>query len=214
MTVPPRRIHRKRRDPSTFPPILPEHAQAIGYVASNWSFVEDGLRFAVHILLGIEGEPALAVTAEMSSGNLFDLVHALLFAAREQSLVDEWRSLKDEFETLRSTRNDIVHAEWRVVGSSHYALRIKQRSRVRIEFGEYETAKIEDVANQIADFLGKIDAAIHNVVTPAAAMLRSPPSRPPLSPGRSQPALDLAQARAAKRAKKDADRRRDRKPPP
>jgi hypothetical protein len=39
------------RDPKFFPPIKPEHAAAIGYVAAHWSMVEQQLAFMIYEML-------------------------------------------------------------------------------------------------------------------------------------------------------------------
>jgi len=53
------------RDPERFPPIKPEHAQAIGYVAAHWSLIEEQLGFIVYGLLNLHTIPGLAATAEL-----------------------------------------------------------------------------------------------------------------------------------------------------
>jgi hypothetical protein len=55
------------RDPERFPPIKPEHATAIGYVAAHWSLIEEQLGFIIYNLLGLHMIPGMAVTAALNT---------------------------------------------------------------------------------------------------------------------------------------------------
>jgi hypothetical protein len=61
------------RDPNLFPPVMPEHAQAIGYVAAHWSLIEEQLAFMIYNLLGLHALPGATVTPEMNNSAGCDL---------------------------------------------------------------------------------------------------------------------------------------------
>jgi hypothetical protein len=204
-----KRLAPQRRDPKTFPPIKREHAEAIGHVTANWSSVEGAIAGIAHTLLGIQGEPAWAVTAEMSADALYNLVHALLWATREQAWVDEWREIAPTFAQLRTTRNNVIHAEWQVVEPSHWAIRVTRKMIVSFEHGEFSTERLLEISEQMFDLIGWLDAFCYNVAIPAGPKIQKIPEKPPLQRGQSQKARAQAQARTEKKAKKQHDRERD-----
>jgi hypothetical protein len=202
MPTKPLRRKAQRRDPEIFPPISDAHAQAIGHVIANWSKVEEALAFLVGAILGIEGTPRDAVTADLTSIGRYEVIKALLNATRVQEWADEWETLEETFYKLNAQRNDVTHAVWHVVAPSHWAYRVAARSGGKLEFGEFSTERLNELSELILDYVAELDsfgASFMGAVSPA---LRAFQSRPALVPGQSQKALARAQARAKRCAEK------------
>ena len=145
-----------KTDPTAFPPIKPDHAQAIGYVAANWSLVEEMLMVAIGFLLNLPPNVRAALTAEVSALNRVIMIRALLEVAKDPELLTEWHLLQCELNDLRVRRNDVVHATWRVVEPGHYSTRIKAKSKFKIDFKPVDTLEVVKLSKEIADFSDKL----------------------------------------------------------
>lgn len=155
--------------------ITRDHAAAIGYVVTNWGLVEARLAQTIGILLGTNSMPTHAITAERSSADRMQMIFTLLRLAGNEVWLVRWQRLAAELETLRTQRNDIVHAEWR---GTEYALmpnvatRVKARGRVKIELHIPSTKQVGDLSEAIAavaDRLAAFEAKLFN--GGAAAMI-------------------------------------------
>lgn len=208
------RISPRPRNLNIFPPITQKHAQAIGYLVTEWAIVDGILSVLIATLLRSNTEVTHAVSAEMSPLHRFNTITALLYATREQEWVDEWISVSAPFERLRIVRNDVVHSSWHVVHPSHWSYRATARGKVTIKFVELSTERVNQTTEEIKSLSASLVAFNYNVAVPAAKTLAQSPIKPPLSPSQSRKALDLAQARTAKRAKKEKDRQESRKNAP
>jgi hypothetical protein len=130
------RVRPFRRDPEIFPPIKPAHAEALGYLVATRSLIEGALAGIAHRLLEIEGKPAYAVTASLSSAGLSNLIHAMLVSARVPEHLEECQPLSAEVRRLGPLRNDAALGEWQVVGQSHWELDITPGERVKFNSNE------------------------------------------------------------------------------
>src|SRR5580692_1391514 len=118
-----RERHPYKRDPDIFPPIKPDHAQAVGYVAIHWSFVEESLDVAIQFLLKLPPTTKAALLSELSTIPKMTMIRALIEASGEEELLSEWKMLTTEMDELRAKRNDVVHGVWEVVEPGHYLKR-------------------------------------------------------------------------------------------
>ena len=152
------RVRPSRRDPEIFPPIKPAHAEALGYLVATWSLIEGALAGIAHRLLGIEGEPAYAVTASLSSAGLSNLIHAMLVCARVPEHLEECQPLSAEVRRLGPLRNDAALGEWQVVGQSHWELDIMPGERVKFNSNKLSTERPFGITENMKDFLAQRDA--------------------------------------------------------
>jgi hypothetical protein len=177
-----------KRDLERFPPIKPEHAQAIGYVAAHWSFVEEALAGAISFLLQLPPTTRAAVTAEISTMNRMTIIRALVEASGDAELLSEWDILRVEIDRLRVRRNDVVHAVWEVVEPGHYAKRIKAKSKLKIEFGPVPTDELMHLSAEILELADKLVSFISGVIFSEAPkrltdyLLPMPQNLPPAPP--------------------------------
>jgi len=130
------------RDPEIFPPIKPDHAAAIGYVAAHWSLVEEHLAFIIYSLLGLQAIPGHAVTAELSTLQRISTISAFVSLTGNQAWIDTWDDITKTLDNLRNRRNDAVHSTWRVVGPEHWHMRVKAKGRVSIKQGAISTTSL------------------------------------------------------------------------
>jgi hypothetical protein len=156
--------HPYKRDPTMFPPIKPDHAQAIGYVAAHWSLVEESLTVVIGFLLRLPQTVREALTAEINTLNRTLIISALLEVGADQELLDEWHLLRREFDDLRVRRNDVVHAAWRVVEPGHYSKRIKARSKFKVEFKPVATEELAKLSKEIVEFADKMVSLISGII--------------------------------------------------
>lgn len=206
--------HPYRRNPNTFPPIKPEHAQAIGYVAVHWSEVEGLLAAAISFLLRLSPVVKAALTAELSTINRILIIRALCEASTDPLLLSEWDELVKELNDLRARRNDAVHAEWTVVEPGHYARRIKAKSSLRIEFKPVATEELMKLSEEILDLSDKLVSFISGIIHSNAPkkledhFLRLPQAQVPGSaaPTQAQKATRLRKPSPAERRAEGARR--------
>ena len=148
------------RDPDRFPPIKPEHAQAIGYVAAHWSLIEEQLGFIIYNLLGLHTIPGIAVTAELNTLQRISFIGALLDLTGKQDWIDRWGAVASTLNGLRNRRNDAIHSTWQVVGPDHRGTRIKAKNQLKITSGVIPTKTLEDLSTEILVLVGQIDELI------------------------------------------------------
>ena len=209
MTATPPLFH---RDPNVFPPIQPDHAQAIGYVVVHWTAVEELIAFVAACLLGIEArEAAHAVTANLTSAGRASLVRSLLAATRRQDWLDDWDEMAPDLLRLQAERNTVVHGEWSVVAPSYWVRRVRSAGQVSWQAGAYSTAKVNALAQDIRTVEDRLWLFTMTIMPDVAQSLRNAVDLPPLVPNQGRKARALHQARAAKQAGRDADRLRSAK---
>lgn len=156
--------HPYKRDPEIFPPIKPEHAQAIGYVAAYWSLVEESLGVAIGFLLQLPPIVRAALTAEMSTVSRTQMIRTLIEVSGDVNALADWTVLAREIDQLRSRRNDVVHAVWEVAGHGHHSKRVKAKGRFRIDCKPVETAELMALAEAILDISDKLVSFISSVI--------------------------------------------------
>jgi hypothetical protein len=159
-----RERHPYTRDPEIFPPIKPELAQAVGYVAIHWSFVEEQLATAIRFLLRLPPAVEIAMLAEVPTLTRVTMLRALMEVSGEVELSEEWDDLSDEFNELRAKRNDIVHGVWQVVEPSHYLKRAKAKSKLKFEYGPVDTGTVEKLSNEILEFSDKLVSLTSGII--------------------------------------------------
>jgi hypothetical protein len=147
------------RDPKLFPPIKPEHAQAIGYVAAHWSLIEEQLGFIIYNLLNLHTLPGAAVTAELNTLQRLTLITTLIALSGNNDWIDKWALISKTLDGLRNRRNDAIHSTWRVIGAGHMSTRTKARGQLKIKYETLPTsAPLEDLSKEILSMVDEIDA--------------------------------------------------------
>jgi hypothetical protein len=146
------------RDPERFPPITPEHAQAIGYVAAHWSLVEDQLGFIIFSLLNLHSILGAATTAELSTLNRISTIGAFINLTGNQTWIDSWCAIATNLDDLRNRRNDVVHSAWQFRGLEHRRTRTRARGRLIIRSGPVATEDLTKLSDEILDLVDRIDA--------------------------------------------------------
>jgi len=134
---------------SLLPPIKPDHAEAIGYVAAHWSVVEEFLAFLIYNLLGLEKIAGWALTAELSTFQRVSTISAFVNLTGKREWIETWDEITKSIDDLRIRRNDAVHSTWEVVGPAHFRLRVKAKGRVTIKQGPVYTPAIRLLAEEI-----------------------------------------------------------------
>ena len=74
------------RDFKLFPPIKPDHAAAIGYVAAHWSMVEQQLAFIIYEMLHLHTILGWATTAELTTLRRINTISAFVESHRGKGL--------------------------------------------------------------------------------------------------------------------------------
>jgi hypothetical protein len=159
------------RDPEIFPPIKPDHAAAIGYVAAHWSLVEEHLAFIIYSLLGLQAIPGHAVTAELSTLQRISTISAFVSLTGNQAWIDTWDDITKTLDNLRNRRNDAVHSTWRVVGPEHWHMRVKAKGRVSIKQGAISTTSLMSLSNEILDLEDRIAKLTHTLLSADAGKI-------------------------------------------
>lgn len=197
------------RDPKLFPPIKPEHAQAIGYVAAHWSLIEEQLGFIIYNLLSLHTIPGTAVTADLGVLQRRNLITALIDLSGNTNWINQWNDLSSTLETLRNKRNDAVHAAWRVSGPEHIGTRIKAKGKVKIESSLVPTTELQEVSTEILKLVGGIDQLISSLLKGEAAKIINqfhPPGWIPPAQAPAQSPTSPIQDRNPKRARQQLSR--------
>jgi hypothetical protein len=159
------------RDPERFPPIKPEHATAIGYVAAHWSLIEEQLGFIIYNLLGLHMIPGMAVTAALNTLQRISLIGALLGLTGKEDWIGRWGEIAKTLDGLRTRRNDAIHSTWQVVGPNHRGTRIKAKNQVKITSEVIPTKALEDLSTEILVLVGQIDGLILSLLQGGVAKI-------------------------------------------
>jgi hypothetical protein len=146
------------RDPERFPPIKPEHAQAIGYVAFHWSLIEEQLGFIIFNLLNLHSILGAAATAELSTLNRISTIGAFINLTGNKTWIDKWGAIATDLDDLRNRRNDVVHSAWQFRGLEHRRSRTKARGQLVIQSGPVATEDLIKLSDEILGLVDKIDA--------------------------------------------------------
>jgi hypothetical protein len=147
------------RDPGRFPPIKPEYAQAIGYVAAHWSLIEEQLGFIAYNLLSLHTIPGMAVTAELTTLQRIQLITTLVSLSGNKDWIDRWDAIAIVLDGLRNRRNNAIHSTWRIVWAGHMSTRIKARGQVKVTYETLPTpVPLEELSSEILSLIDQIDA--------------------------------------------------------
>jgi hypothetical protein len=169
----------------------------------------------IHCLLDIEGEHGHAVTAEMPFLQRINVISALTHCIRDHDLLDHWEDICRIADIVRTQRNDVVHAQWQVAGADNILSRTKARGRVTFRSEPIPTAKLVELETAITDLIDDFAWFTHQLALRGfKKALIAGQANPPLDRTQSRKALAQAQGRAAKKARRQADRERGTAPPP
>jgi hypothetical protein len=149
MTMPQPNRRARLNNPEIFPMVSEGHAAAIGYVAMQWSAVEDALVPLIGALLGIERLATHILIGGRPTPSVLDVVSALIQLSGEAQAISDWKSFRRRLDEARPLRNDAIHAEWRPVGSATYALRAKITNRLTLSFVPISTDRLNALADQL-----------------------------------------------------------------
>ncbi len=144
------------RDSKLFPPIKPDHAAAIGYVAAHWSMVEQQLAFIIYEMLHLHTILGWATTAELTTLRRINTISAFVNLTGEKAWIDAWADIAVTLDDLRNRRNDAVHSLWEPVGPGHFRMRIKAKGRLSIKQGPVTTPVLSALADEILDLLERL----------------------------------------------------------
>jgi hypothetical protein len=132
-------------------PATAEQREAIGMVASEWSYLESIVDAAIWNLAGINEETGRAVTTHVPLPTRFHMLESLFRLRQGDAAAD---ALRSDIETIRNTimpqRNEIVHGLW-VLGDfgSPMIHTVKARGRVVQSKAGKPAGKIREVAAAI-----------------------------------------------------------------
>ena len=151
--------------------ITPNHMLALGSFTVNWANMEHSLQSILWKLLNIDWIKGACITQHMASSALCNAIISLSeieFLEKADEL-NELKEIIRKFESLRTTRNDLIHGSWGITPSTminpHKAALIKtsaKRSFKRsvIEFTAEDTGNLSKevllLQQTIIQFLSKI----------------------------------------------------------
>jgi hypothetical protein len=142
--------------PLLFPPITPEHAAAIGYVAVHWSLIEEFLGTLLYQLIGLHKIPGQAVTAEISYLQRVGTITALVKLTGKAEWITAWEDIIPILDDLRIRRNDAIHSAWSLVGSEHRKSSVRARGELKFKYETMHTSKLKDLSEEILDLYWKL----------------------------------------------------------
>lgn len=193
-------------------PMPPQLAQAVGYVVLHWTQIEQQVTYIVAELAGLATtEGRHAVTAELSSANRIAMVRALLSAARHRAWMDKWDALEERLIRSQAERNAVVHGTWVISQDGSYTALWRTRATrgIRHTVTEHSMQTLHDLSDTLLFLLRDINQFISEITLGGAeTALRTAYRRTPLSLVPSSRTQSQSHARAAKKARRDADRLR------
>jgi len=202
-------------EPDLFPPIKPDHAEAIGYVAAHWSLVEQQLGFLLYSLLDLHTIPGWAVTAEVGTLQRIATLGALLNLSGNREWIHAWSDLAKTMDDLRNLRNDAVHSAWQVVGPTHFRLRVKAKGRVTIKQGPFSTVELQRLSKEIRALVLKFSEFMYVILSGGAGKIINqlhPPGWPSATQAQSPSQKSPAGNRNPKRERQQRSRKQRRAP--
>ena len=195
--------------PDIFPIVSEEYAASIGHVAISWSMIEGSLKFAVMTLAGHPLASGIALTAELPHLATIALLSTFVNLINEPNCTIEWGRLRHDIEVLRPMRNDVIHAEWRVFGDMHAALRIKARGSATSTIKHMPKDSLDDLAGRIvivADEIVRFTAVMmQNGAMERLRQATHLPSSNPTKPAQVKVPRPPKQSSAQKRAAREKD---------
>ena len=129
-------------------PATAQQREAIGMVASEWSYLESIVNTAIWNLASVGEDVGMAITTHVPLPTRFHMLEALFRLRHGDASAD---TLRTEIEDIRSNvmpqRNEIVHALW-VLGDfgSPMIYTVKARGRVYQSKAGKSAGQIRDVA--------------------------------------------------------------------
>jgi hypothetical protein len=135
-------------------------------------------------------------------------INALTHCIRDHDLLDHWEDIRGIADGLRARRNDLVHAEWDVVGGETSRRRIKGRRRVTVSLEWISPEQLEALDAEIGDLIDDLAWFQYQLARRGLSKALSAANSPPLDRTQSRKARAQAQARATKQAHRQAERDR------
>lgn len=145
------------RDPSTFAERVGEPEEcdaALGQIASNFSALENMIRNVIQVLLGVEPDVALIVTAELSFRQLVDVYGSLWrnFIAKHPTDAEASERLDELLYLFRKAgelRNTYIHSSY--WGVTRKKVTAKGSHGLKIKSEQFDSALLLDVAEFIIE---------------------------------------------------------------
>lgn len=145
------------RDPSTFAERVGEPEEcdaALGKIASHFSALENMIRSVIQVLLGVESDVALIVTAESSFRQLVDVFGSLWrhFIAKHPTDAEASERLDELLYVCRKAgelRNTYIHSSY--WGVTRKKVTAKGSHGLKIKSEQFDSALLLDVADFIIE---------------------------------------------------------------
>lgn len=161
-----------------FPLLDRDFAAGIGYVCSEWAFVEDQLAHVMGFLLGMEGRGIEAVTRGLQIQARIDLASSLIQLVGNDALSAQWREVKALIEKSRTKRNEVIHSVWAAAGKCGQIQGRSVRGNVRIVRGTVTTADLHALFDDLTYLVDRI-ARLAKFMIAANAAEKLKESSPP-----------------------------------
>jgi hypothetical protein len=197
------------RDAHKRPSISPEHAEAMGYVASAWALLEEQQAWLIGNLLDLQDEVGAVLTTEMSELQRLNIITALITLAGKAKWMDEWAAISNEVQRLRPLKNNAIHSvTWgysaedlsiRRYSAQHLSARVRPKGKVAISYAPAETGELFQLAQSIRDLTLWQTKFSTKLIAKGAAKRLNRPELAHKASAPAQPQMLLAQAQ--KRAK-------------
>ncbi|WP_296895063.1 hypothetical protein [Thiobacillus sp.] len=134
------------------------YCAAIGFVAMEWSALENSVHRLLWQLAGLEVNIGRCLTQHVAFGTIWDSILALsvelkLPEDRQRTL----QSLQAQCEPLRLKRNEVVHALWGITSGTDLArgeltaIVVKARRKLKVELNNHTVEFMNELAGKIAD---------------------------------------------------------------
>ena len=155
--------------------LTPAHHKAIGYVTSEWSYVESILEKLIWQIAGLDEKIGSCFTANAKSETMINLLYSL---ADQRPLVPklekELKSLVEDLRNLRKQRNSIVHAVWsrpepitQLPKSGRkrkpYAIDITAKGSLQFTKVPYSAKQITNIGVKITTLISRMVSLLHMI---------------------------------------------------
>lgn len=152
-------------------PATSEQLQAIGMVASEWSYLESIVETAIWELAYLGEDIGRAITTHVGMRTRLDMLRTLFrLRSDDERAATKLDKLCDKIDRAARKRNELVHALWvRGEYGSPMTLTVMARGTLQQEKGGKHAKEIESIAALIADRSRALQGLLedHGVVSPA-----------------------------------------------
>jgi hypothetical protein len=200
-----------------FPALPKEHAAALGQVAASWSIVEAYCGQIIRCMYDTDGAAGHALVTEMPLLLRMSIIGTLINLTRDAQLAEHWEGICPVMNTLRSQRNDAIHAQWEAQDEQAIIIRTKAKGRLIIRWEPVPVEELIELDGRIMELVDDLGWFVHRLArlgwmkAVSQGLLQGSPEtgRAP-----SRKAQAQARAREAKKARQQADRERAKAQPP